>query len=98
MPTPAYKTSETTVKLFHETARGRILLGDSLGMFREEIELGAVDLIMTSPPFGLVRKKDYGNADADDYLEWFRPFSDCFGTDNGAAIPSNRAEASWSWN
>lgn len=78
MPTPAHKTSETTVKLFHETARGRILLGDSLGMFRDEIEPGAVDLIMTSPPFGLVRKKDYGNADAHDYLEWFRPFAAAF--------------------
>ena len=33
---------------------------------------------MTSPPFGLVRKKDYGNADADDYLAWFRPFADHF--------------------
>jgi site-specific DNA-methyltransferase (cytosine-N4-specific) len=78
MPTPAYKSGETTVKLFHETARGRILLGDSLGLFRDEIEPAAVDLIMTSPPFGLVRKKDYGNADAHDYLEWFRPFADAF--------------------
>ncbi|HOC55069.1 MAG TPA: site-specific DNA-methyltransferase [Verrucomicrobiota bacterium] len=78
MPTTAHKTSETTVRLFHETARGRILLGDSLGMFREEIEPGTVDLIMTSPPFGLVRKKDYGNADAHDYLEWFRPFAAAF--------------------
>jgi site-specific DNA-methyltransferase (cytosine-N4-specific) len=78
MLTPAHKTGETPVKLFHETARGRIFLGDSLGMFREEIEPGAVDLIMTSPPFGLVRKKDYGNADADDYLEWFRPFAAAF--------------------
>ena len=60
MPIPAHKTGETTVKLFHETARGRILLGDSLGMFRDEIKPGAIDLIMTSPPFGLVRKKDYG--------------------------------------
>ena len=64
MPTPLHKPGETIVKLFHETARGRILLGDSLGMFREEIEPGSIDLIMTSPPFGLVRKKDYGNADA----------------------------------
>lgn len=78
MPTPAPSPKDTTAKLFHETARGRILLGDSLGMFREEIEPGAVDLIMTSPPFGLVRKKDYGNADAHDYLEWFRPFAAAF--------------------
>jgi DNA modification methylase len=78
MPTAPHKTAETTVKHFHETARGRILVGDSLGMFRDEIEPGAVDLIMTSPPFGLVRKKDYGNADAHDYLEWFRPFAAAF--------------------
>src|ERR1039457_2357580 len=78
MRTPEHKTGETPVKLFHETARGRIFLGDSLGMFREETEPGAVDQIMPSPPFGLVRKKDYGNADADDYLEWFRPFAAAF--------------------
>jgi site-specific DNA-methyltransferase (cytosine-N4-specific) len=78
MVIPTDETGETTAKLFHETARGRIFLGDSLGMFREEIEPGSVDLIMTSPPFGLVRKKDYGNADADDYLEWFRPFAASF--------------------
>ncbi|MGD0537949.1 MAG: site-specific DNA-methyltransferase [Verrucomicrobiota bacterium] len=78
MQSESKKMQPTSVKLFHETAHGRILLGDSLGMFREEIEPGAVDLIMTSPPFGLVRKKDYGNADADDYLEWFRPFAAAF--------------------
>jgi site-specific DNA-methyltransferase (cytosine-N4-specific) len=33
---------------------------------------------MTSPPFGLVRKKDYGNVDADKYVEWFKPFADLF--------------------
>lgn len=33
---------------------------------------------MTSPPFGLVRKKDYGNEDADRYLEWFAPFAEQF--------------------
>ncbi|MHB8525453.1 MAG: DNA-methyltransferase [Candidatus Acidiferrales bacterium] len=37
-----------------------------------------MDLIVTSPPFGLVRKKDYGNVDADKYVEWFRPFAHAF--------------------
>jgi DNA modification methylase len=40
----------------------------------QEFPARSVDLIMTSPPFGLVRKKDYGNVDADEYVEWFRPF------------------------
>ena len=30
---------------------------------------------MTSPPFGLVRKKDYGNVEANEYLDWFKPFA-----------------------
>ena len=33
---------------------------------------------MTSPPFGLVRKKSYGNEDADRYCDWFRPFAEGF--------------------
>lgn len=66
------------VKLFHSTAHGRVMYGDSLAMFRDEIKEQSVDLIMTSPPFGLVRKKDYGNADAHEYLEWFRPFASAF--------------------
>jgi len=34
----------------------------------------SVDLIVTSPPFGLVRKKDYGNVESHEYVEWFKPF------------------------
>ena len=37
-----------------------------------------MDLIMTSPPFGLVRKKDYGNVDSHEYVEWFLPFGQEF--------------------
>ncbi|MCB9639068.1 MAG: site-specific DNA-methyltransferase [Myxococcales bacterium] len=44
-------------------------------MVLPEIETESVDLIMTSPPFGLVRKKEYGNVDASDYLGWFRAFA-----------------------
>ena len=38
----------------------------------------SVDLIMTSPPFGLVRKKTYGSEDAHRYCDWFRPFVEGF--------------------
>jgi len=53
------------------------VLGNSLDVLGKYAE-HSVDLIMTSPPFGLVRKKAYGNADAEDYLEWFRPFGKIF--------------------
>ena len=35
----------------------------------------SVDLVMTSPPFALTRKKEYGNAPVERYLAWFLPFS-----------------------
>lgn len=56
---------------------GKIVLGDSLDVLAG-YEEGSVDLIMTSPPFGLVRKKEYGNVDALDYVDWFRPFGQAF--------------------
>ena len=46
-------------------------MGDSLTVLKET-EDQSIDLIMTSPPFGLVRKKEYGNVEADQYLAWFK--------------------------
>ena len=59
---------------YHRTTFGEIVLGDSLDVFAG-MDGDSVDLVMTSPPFGLVRKKEYGNVDADDYCEWFSPFA-----------------------
>ncbi len=59
---------------FYETPRGSIVQGDSLAVMSERIQADSVDLVMTSPPFGLVRKKEYGNVAAHDYLDWFRSF------------------------
>ncbi|QDT62379.1 Modification methylase PvuII [Stieleria bergensis] len=70
--------SSDSVRLSFTTKFGAAYHGDSKVMLREHVEEESVDLIMTSPPFGLVRKKTYGNADADDYLDWFRPFGDAF--------------------
>ena len=47
-------------------------------MMKEIVADESVDLIMTSPPFGLVRKKDYGNEDADRYVAWFEQFAEQF--------------------
>ena len=61
-----------------DTQLGGAYLGDSATFLRHHVEEDSVDLIVTSPPFGLVRKKDYGNADADEYVNWFRPFAEQF--------------------
>ena len=73
---------------FHETSIGRIVRGDSIDVLAS-CEDASVDLIMTSPPFGLVRKKDYGNVEADEYVEWFRSFAVEFRRvlkDNGSLV------------
>jgi site-specific DNA-methyltransferase (cytosine-N4-specific) len=39
------------------------------------IRAGTTQLVLTSPPFALTRKKAYGNRASQDYIEWFRPFA-----------------------
>lgn len=78
-----------TPQLAYATKRGQIYLGNALEVLHTTAAPGSVNLIMTSPPFGLVRKKEYGNVDADRYVEWFRPFAELFHTllaDNGSLV------------
>ncbi len=60
-----------------ETRLGRVYSADSLDVMRNSAP-DSVHLIMTSPPFALTRKKDYGNEQEDAYLEWFEPFAKQF--------------------
>jgi DNA modification methylase len=60
------------------TEMGAAYLGDSVDLMKDLVADASVDLIMTSPPFGLVRKKDYGNEDADRYVAWFEQFAEQF--------------------
>ena len=62
------------VRPYHRTALGTVLCGDAL-CHLHHAPAGTVDLAVTSPPFGLVRKKSYGNEDAHRYCDWFRPFA-----------------------
>jgi DNA modification methylase len=62
----------------HSTDLGAIYEGNSLAYLHKYAEDASVNLIVTSPPFGLVRKKSYGNEDADAYCDWFRPFAEGF--------------------
>jgi DNA modification methylase len=58
--------------------KGKIYRGDSAQLMNDMLEPESVDLIVTSPPFGLVKKKPYGNEDADEYLDWFDRFAPGF--------------------
>jgi DNA modification methylase len=66
------------IRSFHKTDLGEMVWGDSRAHLFNGAKPDSVDLIMTSPPFGLVRKKSYGNEDADEYCNWFRPFAEGF--------------------
>jgi site-specific DNA-methyltransferase (cytosine-N4-specific) len=66
------------IRSFHKTRLGEMIWGDSRAFLFHGTKPSSVDLIMTSPPFGLVRKKSYGNEDADEYCNWFRPFAEGF--------------------
>ncbi|WP_341527368.1 site-specific DNA-methyltransferase [Nostoc sp. UHCC 0302] len=53
---------------------GAAYLGDSLELIKF-IDDNSINLILTSPPFALTRKKEYGNESAEKYIEWFLPFA-----------------------
>ncbi len=78
-------------QLIYQSDMGKIYCGDSLRLLRSRTKIapGSVNLIMTSPPFGLVRKKEYGNVDADEYVKWFKNFGRTFYnllSDNGSLV------------
>lgn len=62
LPTPTYATRN-----------GACYLGDSLDLLRRLPE-DCVDLVVTSPPFALLRKKAYGNKDQAEYVDWLCVF------------------------
>ena len=86
--TPAITDLAGDVYPYHRTALGTVLCGDSLRHLGQA-PAKSVNLVMTSPPFGLVRKKSYGNEDAHRYCDWFRPFAAGFRRvlkDNGSLV------------
>ncbi|MBD2345188.1 DNA-methyltransferase [Anabaena subtropica] len=69
----------TTIKVINFTANytqqyGQAYLGDCLEII-QSIPNDSINLILTSPPFALTRKKEYGNESAEKYIEWFLPFA-----------------------
>lgn len=62
---------------FYETESGAAFLGDAQELIRQ-VPDRSVNLILTSPPFALTRKKEYGNFSADEYVKWFLGFSKDF--------------------
>src|SRR6266581_1694770 len=62
MRSPAYKTH-----------LGACYCGDSLELLAAQ-EDSSVNLVLTSPPFALLRKKEYGNKEQHEYEDWLCTF------------------------
>src|SRR5512145_2474665 len=57
----------------YATDLGMALCADSLAVLKK-LPPGSVDLVITSPPYALHFKKEYGNVDKDGYVAWLLPF------------------------
>ena len=49
-------------------------VGDSINLIKE-LENDSVNLVLTSPPFALLRQKEYGNKEQKEYVEWLGEFA-----------------------
>jgi DNA modification methylase len=61
-------------KPVYRTEFGAAYCGDSAKLLCAVPE-GTVDLVVTSPPYALHFKKEYGNVDKEDYVDWMLPFA-----------------------
>ncbi len=67
---------EEPVKPLYRTPHGTAYVGNSLVGMRDELEDESVSLVVTSPPFALTKKKEYGNEAEDDYVAWLSQFAE----------------------
>ena len=68
------KISQNGAKTGYFSSLGKMLLGDSLDVLGN-FEDNSIDLVITSPPFALQRKKEYGNKEQYEYVEWLSQFA-----------------------
>jgi site-specific DNA-methyltransferase (cytosine-N4-specific) len=74
--------ASTRSRVAYKTSLGSSFLGQAENVlqsskYRKSL-LGQVDLIFTSPPFPLNRKKKYGNEQGEAYIKWLADFAPLF--------------------
>lgn len=85
-------------KKLYKTNLGEYHLGDSKNILKSKLGQklkGKVQLILTSPPFPLNKKKSYGNLKGEEYKNWFanraKTFSDLIKEDGSIVIELGNA-------
>lgn len=59
---------------YYTTALGSAYLSDALAVLRA-VPDASINAVVTSPPYALHFKKEYGNASKEQYVAWFLPFA-----------------------
>ncbi len=59
---------------YFSTTQGDAYLADSLDILKA-LPDNSLNVVVTSPPYALHFKKEYGNAEKVDYIAWFLPFA-----------------------
>lgn len=72
-PALAHPTSLLPMRPSYQTHWGAMYQGDAAGLLAS-LPDESLDLVITSPPYALHFKKEYGNVNKDGYVDWFRPF------------------------
>lgn len=75
-PKPLEQDSQLLEALpaYYRTKMGVAFHCDSLEALRQ-LQTDSINLIITSPPYALHFKKEYGNVDKDHYVDWFVEFA-----------------------
>jgi len=73
-PKSRHPSEALGVDCYYRTDWGGAVLADSLDVLRS-MPTDSVDLVVTSPPYALHFKKEYGNADQAEYIDWLIPFA-----------------------
>lgn len=58
----------------YSTDKGKCICGNSLELLKQ-LEDNSINLVITSPPFALQRKKEYGNEEQEAYVDWLCEFA-----------------------
>ena len=76
-------------RLLYSTDYGKYYIGKCEDTIDNLDLKGKVQLVLTSPPFPLNNKKQYGNLIGDEYLHWFSGLAELFSnvlTPNGSIV------------
>jgi DNA modification methylase len=79
LPRPSFeRLSVPGFAPYYETCLGSAYLDNSLEVLRALPDC-SINTVITSPPYALHFKKEYGNVEKASYVEWFLPFAaECF--------------------